>query len=143
MSTELAWLKERLVDAAAGLRGVSVKRLFGCDALFRDDTIFALVWKTGRLGVKLRDESSYAELQRSEGAEPWSPMGKGGMRAWLLLPADWHEDDERLQTWVRKAHAEVSLATPAKKTPAKKTPAKKTPAKKTPAKKTPAKKKSR
>jgi hypothetical protein len=66
--------------------------------------MFALSWKTGRVGVKLPDERTYAEL-KALGAEPSSPGGKMKMGAWLLVPEAWNDDAGALRTWVARAHA--------------------------------------
>ena len=138
MSTELDWLRERMEAAIGELPGVSRKRMFGCDAYFHNDKIFSLVWKEERIGVKLPDEASFAELSKVKGVEPWSPGGKMTMGAWLLVPAAWNEDEDKLAPWVARAHAQAGMAT-AKKKAAKK-PAAKKPAARQPAAK---KKKSR
>jgi TfoX/Sxy family transcriptional regulator of competence genes len=119
MSSELQWLRERLESAMSGLPGVAHKRMFGCDAFFREGTMFAMVWKEGRLAVKLPDDTAFAELKKVKGAAPWSPGGKMTMGSWLLVPASWNEDEDSLRPWVTRAHAQ---ATPkaAKKKAAKK-----------------------
>jgi TfoX/Sxy family transcriptional regulator of competence genes len=133
-SETLVFLRERLEEATSGLAHVSQKRLFSCDGFFRNGTIFALVWKEGRIGVKLRDAERHAELAARAGSSPWSPMGKGrAVSHWLLVPESFHDDDEALATWAREAHA---TAFPTEKKPsAKKPSAKKPSAKKLSAKK--------
>ena len=76
--------------------------MFGCDAYFKDGTIFALIWKEGRIGVKLPDDASYAELAKVKGAEQWSPGGKMVMGSWLLVPATWNENEDKLRPWAEK-----------------------------------------
>ncbi len=134
MSSELDWLRERLEAAIGPLAGVTRKKMFGCEAYFRDGTMFALVWKEGRLAVKLPDADSFAELSKVKGAEPWSPGGKMTMGSWLLVPATWNEDEDRLRPWVARAHAEATPK-PAKKLSARRPPTKKSPTKKPAAKK--------
>lgn len=120
MSTELAWLKERLDAAVAGLGDVTVKRMFGCDAYFREGKIFAMVWKEGRLAVKLTDATSHDALAAVRGVQPWSPGGKMVMTSWLLVPSAWNEDEDALRPWVERAYAQV---TDSKKPAARKKPA--------------------
>lgn len=110
MSTELEFLRERLESAIGARKDVTRKRMFGCEAYFRDDRMFALVWKEGRIAVKLPDEESYAALAKLKGAEAWSPGGKMKMGAWLLVPAAWNEDDDKLRPWVDRAHAQARAA---------------------------------
>lgn len=122
-SETLVFLRERLEEATSSLAHVSQKRLFGCDGFFRDGTIFALVWKDGRIGLKLRDTERHAALAAFRGAVPWSPMGEGrAVSHWLLVPESFHDDDEALATWAREAHA---TAFPTEKKPAKKASVKK------------------
>ena len=137
-SETLVFLRERLEEATTGLAQVSQKRLFGCDGFFRNGTIFALVWKDGRIGLKVRDEGRHSSLAAMRGTLPWSPMGEGrAMTHWLLVPESFHDDDEALATWTREAHA---TAFPTEKKPAKKASANTASAKKASAKKVSAKK---
>lgn len=108
MSTELAWLKEQLDVAVAGLGGVTVKRMFGCDAYFREGRIFSMVWKEGRIAVKLTDTASHAALAAIRGVQPWSPGGKMVMTAWLLVPPGWNEDPDTFRPWVERAFEQVA-----------------------------------
>lgn len=124
MSTELAFLRERLEAATARLASISTKKMFGCDCFFRDGAIFAMVWKDGRIAVKLPDEASHAALRAIEGCEPWAPSGKA-MGAWLLVPEAWNDDDEALRPWVVRAHAQAAARAAAKKTANEKTATKK------------------
>src|SRR3954463_9100630 len=79
-------LKEIVLDAAEGLPGVEAKRLFGCDGFFARGTIFSLIWKTGRIGIKLLDEADYAALMKVKGSSPWSPgPAKPKMFGWILV----------------------------------------------------------
>jgi TfoX/Sxy family transcriptional regulator of competence genes len=125
MSTELAWLKERLESAIGTLPGVTGKRLFGCDGFFRDDVIFAMVWKEGRIALKFRDAESLATLQKTKGADAWSPGGKMVVQSWILVPEAWNEDEDALRPWVVRAHAESKQAPAKKKAAPKKKSAKK------------------
>jgi len=93
-----------LLDAAAeGLPGVTSRRMFGCHALFADGTIFGLVWKTGRLGLKMPNDAVFQELMALPGADPWT-AGKKTMSQWVLVPAGFHDDPALLKQWVRRAH---------------------------------------
>ena len=127
----LAALGQRLDTAAAGLEGVRSQKMFGCYALMARDTIFGLVWKEGRIGVKLRDASDYDTLMKEKGAAPWQ-AGPMTMASWVLVPPALAEAPAKLAKWVRVAHAQA-LAAP--KTATKKKAAKKTTARKKTAKK--------
>lgn len=104
MSDLLGFLRDLLEEAAAPLPGVTHKRMFGCDALFAEGNIFALIWKTGRIGVRLPDTAAFAKLLDLDGAEPWQ-VGEKTMGHWLLVPEDFHDEPESLGVWVRQAHA--------------------------------------
>jgi TfoX/Sxy family transcriptional regulator of competence genes len=93
-----------LESAATGLAGVSKKRMFGCDGLFASGNIFGLVWKQGRIGVRLPNEIAYAEAMKMPGSSPWV-AGTMTMSHWVLLPDTFHTDGARLGAWVRRAHA--------------------------------------
>lgn len=103
MAGDLDWLKERLEEAVAKLRGVTHKRMFGCDCYFAEGAMFAMIWKEGRIGFKLPDEAAYDELAKVKGTHPWKPGGKN-MGKWLLVPEAWNEDDEALAKWAKRAH---------------------------------------
>jgi len=64
-------LDEIIDRAALGLRGTKTKKMFGCHALFNKDSVYGLVWKEGRIGVKLTDESVYQKLMKLKGAGHW------------------------------------------------------------------------
>src|ERR1700733_2478753 len=74
-----------LETAAKGLTGVTNKRMFGCDGLFANGNIFGLVWKHGRIGVRLPNEIAYAEAMKMPGSSPWI-AGTMTMSHWVLVP---------------------------------------------------------
>ena len=77
--------------------------MFGCPAFFVKGTIFTLLWKEGRIAVKLKDAAAHADLLAHEGAEAWSP-GARTMKSWVLVgPA--LETSKALAPWLAKAHA--------------------------------------
>jgi TfoX/Sxy family transcriptional regulator of competence genes len=115
MSISLEFLLERLELAASGLPGVEKKRLFGCDAVFRDGRIFGLVWKEGRIGLKFPDQARFESRHAERGVDLWSPMGKKGMSGWLLVPESFHDDEDLLREWTKESHALAAEPIPAKK----------------------------
>lgn len=126
MTSLNAFLLESLETAARGLRLVTRKKLFGCEALFADGTMFALVWKTGRIALKLRDEGARRELTALPGTEPWSPSGGKTMGGWLLVPESFHDEDDDLRLWVHRAHAQaLDAAGSPEKAPRRASPVKK------------------
>ncbi len=111
-SEEMTRLKATFDGAMAGLKGVEPKKLFGCDGYFVNGNIFGLVWKEGRLGVRLTDEAKQAEVLAMEGASPWK-AGPMVMRHWVLMPPDWHKKPAVLKQWSRVAY-ELALERPEK-----------------------------
>lgn len=101
---DLEALHEKLVAAVVGLADVNEKKMFGCQALFAGANIFALVWKLGRLGLRLPDDKKFEELMSFEGAEPWK-AGPMTMSHWVLVPPKFHDDPKALAAWVKRAHA--------------------------------------
>ena len=93
-----------LLDAVDGLRGVTDFKMFGCRCLRADGTIFALVWKDGRIALKLPVSAS--ALLGEPGARPWT-IGAKKMGAWVLVPESFHDDADALASWSRRAHDEV------------------------------------
>lgn len=126
-------------DAADDLPAVAKRRMFGCQAWFADGAIFGLIWKEGRIGVRLPDEGVFAELMGMAGADPWR-AGDRAMAHWVLVPEEFHDDEDALRRWVERAHG-IALAAPPKKTraPAKKVAAAAAPAKRATAKRATAK----
>ena len=102
----LSALLEMLEAAALPLPGVTRRRMFGCDALFVDRQIFALVWKEGRIGLKFADPTERGRLDGLPGTSPWAPGGKQ-MREWRLVPERMQDDPVSFAAWVESAHAEA------------------------------------
>jgi TfoX/Sxy family transcriptional regulator of competence genes len=103
MRTLLLELRSRLDDLTAALPEVSVRRMFGCDAFLAGGAIFAMVWREGRIGLRLPDDL-LPELRALPGADPWRHRDMV-VRQWVLVPESFHDDADGLAPWVRKAHA--------------------------------------
>jgi TfoX/Sxy family transcriptional regulator of competence genes len=103
MRTLLLELRTHLDDLTAELPQVAVRRMFGCDAFLAGGAIFAMVWREGRIGLRLPDEL-LPELRALPGADPWRHRDMV-VRQWVLVPESFHDDPEGLAPWVRKAHA--------------------------------------
>lgn len=90
--------------------------MFGCDAVFAEGRIFGLVWKEGRIGLKMPDPALYKQLHQLPGAAPWV-AGDRTMSHWLLVPPSFHDDTQELAVWVAHAHKQACVlpATPKKK----------------------------
>ncbi len=92
--------------------------MFGCDAVFADSTIFGLIWKAGRIGIKLPDEAEFGSLMSMKGSAPWK-AGKMSMSQWVLVPEEFHSDKRKLGAWAKKAHRLAVLNPKLKKKPKK------------------------
>lgn len=103
MRTLLLELRSRLDDLTTGLPQVTVRRMFGCDAFLAGGAIFAMVWKEGRIGLRLPDDL-LPELRALPGADPWRHRDMV-VRQWVLVPETFHDDTDGLAPWVHKAHA--------------------------------------
>jgi hypothetical protein len=117
-------LRTMLEICSASLPGVRPKKMFGCDAFFAGNQIFALVWKTGRIGVKLPDAAAFTEIMSMPGSAPWS-IGKMSMSQWVLVPERMHTDREALTPVLAFAHAAAQKGAAKKKIAPKKKIAKK------------------
>lgn len=117
-SSLLTHLRALVVTASEPHVGVTWRRMFGCDAAFVRDQIFALIWKTGRIGLRLPDPQAHAELLTLDGADVWAPGGTA-MKHWALLPEELHDSEEDLARWVTRAHALALTAPPKPTKPAK------------------------
>jgi TfoX/Sxy family transcriptional regulator of competence genes len=108
-----AYLLDLLRAATASLPEVTEKRMFGCDVIFGRGRGFALIWK-GRLGVKLVDPAAFEKLKATAGTARWTLSKRTAVSPWLLVPESLHDDEEALQAWIRRAHADALAAPKAK-----------------------------
>mgnify|MGYP001238881983 CR=1 FL=1 len=97
-------LLARVQAACASLPAAHARRMFGCDAFFAGEKIFAVIWTDGRLALKLTEPALHAELLGQPGAEPWRPYGSG-MGNWVLAPEALAADTAALRLWLERAHA--------------------------------------
>ena len=117
----IAQLEDILNSSTSALPKVTSKKMFGCHAIWADGNVFALVWKHGRIGVKLPDETCYNTLMKLSGAELWK-AGPMKMAHWVLVPESFHTKAAELKKWATLAHAQCSkLEKKVKKAAAKKT----------------------
>src|SRR5687768_10499929 len=100
VSTLNSHLLSLVEESSKGLPGVGMRKMFGCEALFANGSIYSLIWKTGRIGVKIPDAAQFQELMAIDGSEPWSPGSNMTMSHWVLVPESFHDDAEALKTWV-------------------------------------------
>lgn len=98
----IAELEVVLGKSVSKINNVTSKKMFGCSAFWVNENVFALVWKHGRIGIKLPDEKSYEALLAQKGSEPWK-AGPMKMAHWVLVPEKFHADQTELKRWVKKS----------------------------------------
>lgn len=109
-------LVARLDAATKGLRGVTRKRLFGCEGYFAGgEKIFAMVWKEGSVALKLPDPAAFDAVMALAGSKPWMPGAGRGMPHYVLLADAASSNAAILARWTRVAHDLVVAANAAKK----------------------------
>ncbi len=119
MSNENLLKLEKLLNSVSDqLPNITSKKMFGCYALWVNGNVFALIWKHGRIGVKLTDEYTYKKLLELDGAEPWT-AGSRQMSHWVLVPESFHTKKSELKKWLAKAH-ELCATSGSKLKPVKK-----------------------
>jgi TfoX/Sxy family transcriptional regulator of competence genes len=101
-SSEIEQLEELLNSATTKLKNIESKKMFGCHAAWIKGNVFALVWKKGRLAVKLPDETTFNKLMGEKGAAPWK-IGPKTMGHWVFVPKTFHKNARSINTWVKKA----------------------------------------
>ena len=95
---DVAELKAALIAALSPLEGITWKRMFGCDAVFHNDVIFALVWKEGRLGLKYTEPEDFAARMVHTGSDRWRP-GRRTTKHWVLIPNSVAASASQLSEW--------------------------------------------
>lgn len=105
-------LNAKLEAATSGLSGITRKRVFGRNTFFVDGKLFSLVWREGRIGLKIPNAEAHAELSSAPGSTPWVAWGRP-MAGWLLVPVTMHLNPTLLASWVKRACDAVRAAAPA------------------------------
>jgi TfoX/Sxy family transcriptional regulator of competence genes len=103
MRTLLLELRSQLETLTGGLSRTTIRRMFGCDAFLAGGAIFAMVWREGRIGLRLPD-ALLPDLRALPGTDAWRHRDMV-VRQWVLVPESFHDDPDGLAPWVRKAHA--------------------------------------
>lgn len=104
MATYFPHLRELIEEGSTGLPGVAPRRMFGCDAFFAYGNIYALIWKEGRIALRMPVSEAFEELRALPGADSWSVGSGKTMAGWVLVPEDFHDEPELLGKWVRRAY---------------------------------------
>ena len=89
---------------------VVVKPMFGNLGAFVNGNMFAGLFGD-RIGVKLVDEVTRAELAATDGAGPFGPEERP-MGGYVAAPAAWADEPERLAEWAARAFEEVAALPP-------------------------------
>ncbi len=125
MSESILELEKILGEVTKSFDSTTSKKMFGCQAMWVNGNVFSLVWKTGRLAVKLPEESAYDSLMAVKGSEPWV-AGTREMAHWVLVPETFHSKKADIKKWALKAHELCkAIETKPKKTAAVKSKTKK------------------
>jgi TfoX/Sxy family transcriptional regulator of competence genes len=103
-AARLQELRETLHDATVSLPNITWKRMFGCDAVFCEGTIFGLVWKAGRIGLKFTNNDIFETKINKAGSSPWIVRGEKGIQHWVLIPSEIVENENILQEWATEAY---------------------------------------
>ncbi len=102
---------ELLSAASEYLPEVTSRKMFGCQALFAAGSIYALIWRQDRIGLKIPDKEQYAELMALPGVEAqFTGHDRNPMSHWVLLPASFYKNHELLDLWSQRAHSYALLA---------------------------------
>jgi len=89
---------------------VVVKPMFGNLGAFVNGNMFAGLFGD-RIGVRLLDDATRAELAATEGAGPFGPEERP-MGGYVAAPEAWADEPERLTEWAQLALDEVAELPP-------------------------------
>ena len=90
---------------------VQARPMFGQPAGFVNGNLFTGVYGDSIM-VRLRAASDRAKLLGAEGAAPFEPMPGRPMKEYVVLPAAWMDEPERVREWVRRALASTAALPP-------------------------------
>jgi len=108
MSEDLnKYLFDIITEEMAAYPDVTVGKFFGLDVLRVRGETFAMIWKEGRVGVKILNEEINKKLVATENASYWVTSGKT-MAQWVLAPYDYNEDILSLRKWLVLAYNDAS-----------------------------------
>jgi len=99
-------LRAALYEAVDGLTDIGWKKMFGCEAVFRDGTIFGLIWKEGCIGLKFVNPTEFELRMEQEGSQRWEPGGRV-TKHWVLIPQAAVDDEAALKEWVQTSHSSI------------------------------------
>lgn len=71
--------------------------------------VFGHVWKEGRIGLKLTNDTDYFELLNKSGAGPWK-AGSMAISHWVLVPKSFHKNPTETSKWAERAPGQALSA---------------------------------
>ncbi|MGO4567014.1 TfoX/Sxy family protein [Rhizobium sp. 2YAF20] len=104
-------LAAHYVDILSDWAPVTTRPLFGAIALYRDEHVFAMIWKNA-LYLKV-DDASRGQYE-AEGSHPLDYQSEGedrALKSYLEVPAHILEDEKKLHSWADIAYR-VALKSP-------------------------------
>lgn len=96
-------LRKSIQEASEDFQDITERRMFGCDAFFTAGQIYGLIWKEGRIGLRLPDPNLFAEAMSLEGSITWV-AGNRTMSKWVLLPECIEKQNAEFRKWVKQAY---------------------------------------
>ena len=97
-------LAYHFVDKLSDWAKLTTRPLFGAEALYRNDHVFAMVWEGG-LYFKVDDHSR--EEYEAAGSHPLGYVSEGENRAlksYMEVPTEVLEDVDKLHEWAERAY---------------------------------------
>jgi DNA transformation protein and related proteins len=95
-----------VLEQLAGVRPLSVRRMFGGHGLYLDGTFFGIV-HTGALYFRTDETSRHVYVRA--GARPFNPKGRQELHRYYEVPGEILEDADALCIW---AEAAANIVTP-------------------------------
>ncbi len=96
-------LFDMIAKEMAEYSAIGTGNFFGLDVLKVQGETFAMVWKEGRVGVKILNKELNAKLVSTKEANHWVTSGKT-MSQWVLAPYEYNEDITALKKWLLLAY---------------------------------------
>jgi TfoX/Sxy family transcriptional regulator of competence genes len=99
-------LRVALNEVVDGLTDIGWKHMFGCGVVFRNGTIFGLIWKDGRIGLKFVDATEFESRMATDGSDRWCPSG-WMTKHWILVSKAVASDAQTLKEWAESSHSSI------------------------------------
>lgn len=86
---------------------VDTGKFFGLDVLKVRGKTFAMIWKEGRIGVKVLNKKTNSMLASTVDASHWVTSGRT-MAQWVLAPHEYNDDIVSLKKWLVLAYNDAN-----------------------------------